>query len=170
EENSEESPRLMMNQTCSTSNDQFGYGIFNIFDRKYRQADKIFQRAGDKILSLHKQKRLTKNGLAKLTNVLDLYSEIYEKFVADVQTKRVYTPKASSGGKAIAIKTPQDWAEATIELVDLVNKFHQALEDNIKGVTNTENLEKECKSDANCDYPCTKKKGLFGKKTTCSYK
>jgi len=159
------------NIVCDGQNyDKFGYDIFQIFDLKYIKADKIFERAANKILSLYEQRRLTDNDRAALVNILDLYSEAYTRFVKQIVTDRTYTPKASSGQQPIKIVNAKDWAEAIIEFNDLVNKFGQTLDENIKAKTNTDSLLKECETSdpKKCGYPCTVKKGLI--KNSCTYK
>lgn len=158
------------NVTCENSNDAYGYGIFSVFDRKYR-ADKIFERAANKILDLYRQKNLTQKGLAALTNVVELYSEAYDKFVAMVKNQRMFFEKASSGKPPIKLVTAENWGEAIIELVDLVNKFNATLEDQIKFNTSSANIQKECSATKidQCGYPCNIKSNLLGRKS-CEYK
>lgn len=92
-----------MNGKCDETNDMFGYGIFVIFDKKYRKADKIFERAANKILDLYRQRLLTKRGLNVLSNIVELYSDMYDKFTEEVRINRTYTPKASSGAKKLIL-------------------------------------------------------------------
>lgn len=155
---------------CSVENDAFGYGIFVVFDKKYR-ADKIFERAANKVLDLYRSKRLTQKGLYQLSNVVELYSDSYERFVDMIIKERKYIQKASSGKPPIKLVTAEDWGEAIIEFVDLVNKFQQVLEENIKLYTSATYLQKECNSLKvdECGYPCQVKNPLVGKKS-CIYK
>lgn len=151
-------------------NDEYGYGIFAVFEKKYR-VDKIFERAANKILDLYRQKILTQKGLAALTNVVELYSEAYDKFVTMVKNQRMFFEKASSGKPPIKLVTAENWGEAIIELVDLVNKFHATLDDQIKFNTSSANIQKECSATKieDCGYPCSVKSNLIGRKS-CEYK
>ena len=145
--------------TC-IPNDKFGFETFEIFVKKYK-ADNIFERAKSVIAGL----QLLSTSKKKLQDIIDIYSDMYNKFVQKVANERLYTPKASSGAKPIKIVTAQDWAEATIELIDLVNKFNATFRSTMSGEID---LKKNCeKLDIDkCEQPC-QKTGLF--KKTCTY-
>lgn len=163
-------PEIMVQSNNEENYDKFGYDIFKIFDLKYTKANRIFERAANKVLTLYQQKRLTNQGRDYLANIIDLYSEAYIKFVKQVVDTRTYTPKASSGAKPIKIETAKDWAEAIIEFNDLITKFNQIFEETVKVRSSSTTLKEECevKSVKDCIYPCEVSKGLVY--STCTYK
>ena len=149
--------------------DQFSYDMFKIWDLKYTKADKVFERASNKILTLYQQKLLLDADRDTLGNILNIYSEAYTRFVSQVAFERTFTPKAGSGQLPINIVTAKDWAEATIELVDLVNKFNQTLNESISIFTKPDYLKRNCKVKKinDCNYPCNKISGYITE--SCSY-
>lgn len=155
-------------QPCE-NNDKYGYGVFQTFEKKYK-ADRIFERAANKILDLYRSKFLTQKGLRQLSLIVELYSEQYTKFVNMIKTQRMFYEKASSGKPPVKIVSSQDWAEAIIEFNDLVSKFQSTLDENIKLYASLENIQKECVATPveNCSYPCSIKAGYFGRKS-CEY-
>lgn len=94
---------------CPINCDVFGYEILQLFDKKYK-ADKIFDRSRDKVLQLQRGGNTTVDGKNKLLQVIELYEEMYNKFILQVENDRTFTPKASSGGKPIKLVSSKEWA------------------------------------------------------------
>jgi len=157
----------VMDGECDVGKDMMGFGIFEILDKKYK-ADRIFNRAQNKIESLKKTNSITDVGYLKLTEVVDLYSEMYTKFIWMVTEKRQYIQKAGSS-PPIDIVTPKDWGECIIELINLVLNFEAVLKSTIDEQTSPKALQRQCSNMdlKNCDSPCSKT-GLITK--TCTYK
>lgn len=148
---------------CDESNDKMGYGILSTFDNKYRLADRTFDRERNRIKNLYSNHKITKNGYDVLTNIIDLYQERYDKFMKDVTENRTFVEKASSGKPQRDIKTSQDWGEAIIELVNLIDIFKRDLETFLDIETSKTTIDKECRANPidSCQLPCAIKKPFF---------
>ena len=146
--------------------DLFGKEIFDVFTKKYN-ADKIFERGTNKILDLYNKQRLLSPADRDylVANVIEPFHEIYDKFISRVNKERRFVEKSASGKPPRDIVTATDWAEAIIELQDLVEKFKQALDSNIKDRSNPSKMIAYCEKidPEKCDYPCKKKVSRIGK-------
>jgi hypothetical protein len=161
----EKKKMLGTQRTAEFITDAVGKEIFDVFVKKYT-ADKVFERANTKILDMYnKQRLLTTIDRDYLLNIIEQFNEIYDKFVARVNKERRFVEKSGSGNAPRNIVTGSDWAEAIIELQDIINKFLQAFDANIKSRTDPKKLTEYCeKSDlATCAYPCKKKISKIGK-------
>jgi hypothetical protein len=155
------------------SEDSIGYGIFTIFDRKYR-ADKIFDGERRNISQLHETHQVTDPGYLFLNEIVNLYQERYNKFIDDIETKRIFYEKSGFGKPPRSIKTEQDWAEAIIELNDLVSSFKRDIKTHSDIKRNVNNIKKECvgfeANETACQLPCKIEKPLLFKQPSCGFK
>jgi hypothetical protein len=139
------------------SRDSTGLGILMTFVRKYA-TDRIFEHERDRVLHLYSTHQITYNGFKSLIEIIDQYETRYTKFVDDIETKRVFYEKSAFGKPPRELKTDQDWGEALIELIDLINNFKRDIKTYIDIKRDPENLEKECKTYAAvgsaCQPPC----------------
>lgn len=152
-------------KSCQGVSDKQGIEIFQIFDKKYRQADEIFDRALKTSLTLYNDGRLTREGLTRLTNVVTVYKEQYKKFIDNISTNRQFFEYSSSGKGARKIETSKDWAEALIEFINLINRFNADFGQHQKMLTDPENLGNEClkftPNETQCQLPCNIRKSFF---------
>ena len=149
----------LQNQPC----DDMGYGIFRTIDNKYRLGNKLFETERNKIHGLYETYQITLNGFRKITDVINIYESAYIQFINNVSYQRTYVEKSGSGNQQRQIKTPQDWGEAIIELVDLVDIFKRDLQTSISVNTNKNKIKDECHktSAKDCKLPCTIKNPLL---------
>lgn len=150
---------------CADKCERMGYEIFQVFDMKYRSSEKIFETERSKTNMLFTNGLVTINGYEKIRNLIDMYEKVYTDFIVNVEKNKTFVEKSSSGGRPRPILNSKDWAEAIIELIDIVNIFKRDLKIYIDISTNRENISKECKaSDINeCGSPCVKKKTFYRK-------
>ena len=148
--------------------DQFGIDIFNTFIKKY-QKDSPFQRSKAAVSRNFENKSITQKGKTFLIDsVIEPYEEMFLKFVKQVQDTRTFKEKASSTSKLRNIVTPQDWAEAIIEIEDLIAKFKVTFFDQVKVMMDSNTISKQCANTliSECNRPCNINKF----KKQCSYK
>lgn len=145
--------------------DPIAYDIFATVDRKYRVGDRIFDAERDRILDFFLKLRVTRKGFANLIQIVDLYEGVYEKFVSNVRDRRIFFEKSGFGKPARQIRDPQDWAEAIIELIDLVSSYRRDIATAVSNNLNPETVRAECQSTEvdNCQPPCEIKRPLFSK-------
>jgi hypothetical protein len=155
----------------SLNNDITGLRIFNIFVKK-SQADNIYGRERDRILFFYNTKQLTLTDRDTLLAIVNDFEMIYNLFIQRVEKERIFYEKAGSGKPPRKIITPEDWAEAIIELQDTSMKFKQVIDDNIRLYVNPERLKAYCEKTSfdRCEYPCTKQPNVFLRGGSCLYK
>lgn len=147
----------------------FGLQIFLKIDAKYKLT-RVFGTYADEVVKFYREKELTKDSFDRLMTFINGTEERYDGVVERVKTKMEFLPASGSNGVPVGIGNASDWADIIGELNFLVKEFRDNMQSMIRVARSTKNLETECskKSPGNCDYPCRKKKSLFGKET-CIY-
>lgn len=155
---------------CVDPCDKMGYEIFKIFDDKYRLSDKIFDTDRKNVNNLAINGLVTQNGYKNLINVIDMYERAYMDFILNVDENRTFIEKSSSTSKPRPILTSKDWAEALIELTNLVSIYRRDLKTFIDISTNRENIKAECNKLQidDCSSPCIKR-NTFYRKAYCDF-
>jgi hypothetical protein len=161
------------NTTLSNSQqmlDSYGKEIFDTFVNKYR-ANRVFDNEKNRLYILYKQsKSLHTSDYTDLLGMINLYENMYNTFVNRVDTDRQFREKASTSAEMRDIITGKDWAEAVIELQDLVARFKNDIHENIKAKTNIDYVKSKCSNTGYdmCAYPCVKRPSKV-KKDVCIY-
>jgi hypothetical protein len=151
--------------------DATGLQIFDTFVKKY-SANNIFGRARARVKFLFQTKVLLPIDRDKLGGIIREFETLYDQFIQRVYTERLFYEKSGAGKGPRKIITPQDWAEAIIELQDTANKFEQILNDHINNYTQEQHLRVGCEkaSYAACSYPCSPVKNIIRAGGKCIYK
>lgn len=164
-----------------TSNVDYGQQIYMAMANRYRDTLRLFKSAEDDIALARAQRKVTSFGEHRLRAIIRTYANEYKDIVERIQLNKTYLPiipdsKAKPttihfGKKAMQITNAQSWADACIELSDLVRRFSEDLNEMTAQSQNVKTLEKECSQTdlSKCEYPCNLKKSFTGKKT-CQYK
>lgn len=148
-----------------------GSRIFDIFVKKDR-ANNIYGKERDRVRFFYDTKQLTPQDRDTLLGIVDNFEQVYNLFITRVDKDRIFYEKASSGAPPRKIVTPEDWAEAIIELQDTTTKFKQVMENNLQMYVSPDRLQEYCEATpyAQCSYPCTKQSSRFFRDGSCLYK
>ena len=164
-------PTTECEELLTLHSDTVGLRIFNIFVKK-DATNYIYDRERGRIQFFFNSKQLIPRDRDTLLKIINDFEVAHKRFIDRVHKERLFYEQAASGKPPHKIVTPEDWAEAIVELQYDTLQFQRILEDNIKLYISPERLAEYCDKTTYdfCSYPCTKQPNVLRRGGKCIHK